>query len=110
MDWKAILDPDSPLWIPAVSGFAVGALITAVIAGIVIARLRTRIAIAETERKGQQAVEEERRAALERAEAQLGSTFSDLARQSLQSNSETFLTLAKEHLGRHEQKAQGDLE
>lgn len=105
-----MLDPDSPLWMPAVFGFAAGALITAVIAGIVIARLRARIAIAETERKGQQAVEEERRAALERAEAQLGSTFSDLARQSLQSNSETFLTLAKEHLGRHEQKAQGDLE
>jgi len=110
MDWKVILDPDSPLWMPAVAGLVFGALVTAVIAGIVIARLRTRIAIAESEMKGQLAVEEERRAALERAEAQLGSAFSDLARQSLQSNSETFLTLAREHLGRHEQKAHGELE
>lgn len=110
MDWKTLFDPDSPLWLPAVAGLAIGVLLTAVVAGIVISRLRTRVAITEAEMKGQQALEEERRTALERAEAQLGSTFSDLARQSLQSNSETFLTLAREHLGRHEQKAQGDLE
>ena len=111
MDWQAILGPDFAAWaVPAALGLVTGVLLAALIAAIRISRLNTRLAVAESDLKAQEAVDSERRAAIEQAEKQLSAAFSELARQSLQSNSEVFLTLARERLGQHEEKAKGDLD
>jgi len=111
MDWQAILGPDFAAWaVPATLGLVTGILLAALIAAIRISRLNTRLAVAESDLKAQEAVDSERQAAIEQAERQLSAAFSELARQSLQSNSEVFLTLARERLGHHEEKAKGDLD
>ena len=51
----------------------------------------------------------EREHALELAASELRSTFSDMASRSLQSNSETFLKLAEQNLGRQHERARGEL-
>ena len=111
MDWQLFLSSEVATWaIPALAGLLVGALLTALLAAIRIARLNTRLAVAEKDLKAQEALEAERVAAIEQAEKSLSAAFAELARQSLQSNSEVFLSLAKQHLGQHEEKARGDME
>jgi len=111
MDWQLFLSSEVATWaIPALAGLLVGALLAALLAAIRIARLNTRLAVAEKDLKAQEALEAERVAAIEQAEKSLSAAFSELARQSLQSNSEVFLSLAKQHLGQHEEKARGDME
>jgi DNA recombination protein RmuC len=111
MDWQLFLSSEVATWaIPAFAGLLVGALLAALLAAVRIARLNTRLAVAEKDLKAQEALEAERVAAIEQAEKSLSAAFAELARQSLQSNSEVFLSLAKQHLGQHEEKARGDME
>jgi DNA recombination protein RmuC len=110
MDWTTLINDTQTWGPPALAGLAVGILLAALVAAVRLSRLRTRIALAEASVKHQAAVEEEREQALEKAEAQLALAFSELASQSLQSNSEAFLNLARERLGRHDERAKGDLD
>jgi len=111
MDWHAIFGPEIATWaLPATVGLITGALLAALIIGIRMSRLSTRLAVTERDLKAQEALETERRTAIEQAEKQLSAAFSELARQSLQSNSEVFLSLARERLGQHEEKAKGELD
>ena len=57
----------------------------------------------------QQALENERQVAIEAANAQITRAFSELANQSLRANSETFLKLAEQNLGTHQEKAKREL-
>jgi len=111
MDVQAIFTPAMAAWmVPAAVGLVTGILLAALVFGIRMSRLGTRLAVTERDLKAQEALEAERKAAIEQAEKQLSGAFSELARQSLQSNSEVFLSLARERLGQHEERAKGDLE
>lgn len=110
MDWTTFIGDLQTWGPPALAGMVVGILLAALVAAIRLSRLKTRIALAEATLENQAAVEEERLQAIEKAEAQLALSFSELANQSLRSNSEAFLNLAKEHLGRHDERAKGDLD
>ncbi len=111
MDWQAIVGTDWAAWaLPAAVGLVTGVLLAALIIGVRMSRLRTRLAVAERDLKAQEALESERKAVIAQSEQQLSVAFSELARQSLQSNSEVFLSLARERLGQHEEKAKGELD
>lgn len=100
----------NPLWLeiggPALLvGLALGALL-----GWFSSRRRTRQLQLELEErdktvKSQEALEAERRIALEAAKSDLAQSFSDLTQQSLRSNSEQFLKLAEQNLGAHNERA-----
>jgi DNA recombination protein RmuC len=110
LDWHALYSsPEFRLALACTGGFAIGLLVAAFVAGRRLADARMRLAVAESELRNQRSIEEERRATIEQAEAQLAASFAELARSSLRSNSETFLALAREHLGRHQERAAGDL-
>lgn len=100
---------DEWLWLVIVSGVVVGAILGALIAG---ARARQRsqslhveIAVLKAQLKGEEQLEREHHAALERSVERLKSSFDTIANSSLRSNSELFLQLAREHLGQHQQSA-----
>lgn len=93
----------------AAGGLALGLLLGWLLGRRGRAALDTELEVARRTIKDQEIIEAERRQALERAEQQLASTFNELARESLKSNSETFLALAREHLGQHQAQARGDL-
>jgi DNA recombination protein RmuC len=100
---------DEWLWLVIVSGVVVGAVFGALIAG---ARARHRsqslhveIAVLKAQLKGEEQLEREHHAALERSVERLKSSFDTIANSSLRSNSELFLQLAREHLGQHQQSA-----
>jgi DNA recombination protein RmuC len=59
--------------------------------------------------KTQDALQLEREGAFEAATGRLARAFSDLANQSLKSNSENFLRLAEQNLGAHQEKAKREL-
>jgi DNA recombination protein RmuC len=110
MDWQVWLaDPNLRLALAVSGGFALGLLIAALVASSRLGKLRTAIAVAEAELHNREALEAERKAAIEHAENQLGAAFAELSRSSLRSNNEAFLALAREHLGRHQERAAGDL-
>lgn len=92
-----------------VTGLALGAL-------LVWLAMRTRqkrsaedIAALEIRIKNQDSLQQEREIAFEAANAQLTRAFSELANQSLKSNSENFLRLAEQNLGAQQEKAKHDL-
>jgi DNA recombination protein RmuC len=89
--------------------FALGAALGALVALLWRARREQRLRIeAEVLRlqvKTEEAVSAEREQALSRAREQLQGVFGDLARDSLKSNSELFLQLARERLERQQQDA-----
>ncbi len=89
--------------------FALGAALGALAALLWRARREQRLRI-DTELlrvriKTEEAVSAEREQALARAREQLQAVFGELARDSLKSNSELFLQLARERLGRQQQDA-----
>lgn len=97
------------LWLVIICGLAVGAIFGALIAS---ARARQRsqslhveIAVLKAQLKGEEQLEREHQAALERSIERLKSSFDSIANHSLRSNSELFLQLAREHLGQHQQSA-----
>jgi DNA recombination protein RmuC len=85
-----------------------------VLAGLWFARRREQqlaveLAVAQAQLKTQEQVERERMTSLDHAMTKLTSSFDSVAGQSLRANSETFLKLAREHLGQHQQAAVANL-
>lgn len=72
-------------------------------------RLQESLAILETRIKDQDALQRERDSLFELATARLAAAVSDLANQSLKSNSENFLRLAEQNLATHQEKAKREL-
>jgi DNA recombination protein RmuC len=103
-----------PLWIeiggPALAGgIVLGALIAWLIARGRQKRLADDIRLLESRIKDQSALQTERDSAYEAATTQLATAFSNLANQSLKSNSETFLRLAEQNLGAQHERAKREL-
>ena len=104
----------NPLWIefggPALAaGLLLGGLIVWLVfrarqrrQGETVAALGDRI-------KDQEALQVERDSAFEAATSRLATSFSNLANKSLKSNSETFLRLAEQNLGAHQERAKREL-
>jgi len=72
-------------------------------------QLQRLLVLRESEIKAQDALQFEREAAFEQANGQLTKAFSELANQSLRSNSENFLRLAEQNLGTQQEKAKREL-
>ena len=70
---------------------------------------RRRTQRLEAQIKNQEAIQNEREVAFEAANAQITRAFSELANQTLKSNSETFLQLAEQNLGTQQEKAKREL-
>jgi len=83
-------------------GLLLGALITWLIAS-------RRHAPLEAAVKNEEALQRERNIAFETARSQLTSAFTEMANQSLKSNSENFLRLAEQNLGAQQIQAKRDL-
>jgi DNA recombination protein RmuC len=83
-------------------GLVLGALLTWIFYHRRQHRLESRI-------KNQEALQQEREIAFEAANSQLTRAFSELANQSLKSNSENFLRLAEQNLGTQQEKAKREL-
>jgi DNA recombination protein RmuC len=103
------LDSNTSIWILAAASLIVGALLGAL---FVAWRTRKRsetlhveLAILKAQAKTEQQLEQERQESLKLAIERVTSTFDSVAGQSLRSNSEMFLKLAREHLGQHQQRA-----
>src|ERR1700684_3537351 len=96
---------DGAIWVAFLLGAAIGAL-----AVLVWRTRRERTSAIETELlraglKSEESLSAERELALTRAREQLQAVFGELARDSLQSNSEVFLQLARERLTRQQADA-----
>lgn len=105
---------DTTLSYLLLGAFATGALLGALITTIICLR---RIGRVESEReslraslRGQEQLAMERDRALAAASNELRVAFDDLANQSLSSNSEAFLRLATENLGKYQTQATADLD
>jgi len=83
-----------------------GLLLGALIAWLLASRRHARL---EAVVNNQDALQRERDIAFEAARSQLTTAFTDLANQSLKSNSENFLRLAEQNLGAQQDKAKRDL-
>jgi DNA recombination protein RmuC len=95
-------------------GVAAGALLIGCAVGALLAAWRYRgrshklhleLAVLQAQVKTEEQLERERRDSLERATERIKSSFDSIAGESLRSNSELFLQLAREHLGQHQQSA-----
>lgn len=96
--------------LPAVLiGLALGALLAWLVARDRLRRLRHSVQLLETQIKAQDALQRERESAFETATSRLATSFSELANQSLKSNSDNFLRLAEQNLGAHQEKAKREL-
>lgn len=102
----------------ALAGIVAAALALGLLIGYLVAQLRASrhagaLAAALEGARARLASEEERHAAqvslLAHSETRLRAAFDELAAASLRSNSEVFLTLARETLGREQAEAQGAL-
>ncbi|HJY37021.1 MAG TPA: DNA recombination protein RmuC, partial [Steroidobacteraceae bacterium] len=67
--------------------------------------LHLELAVVRAQVKTDERIDSEREEALNQAIERLRSTFDHVAGQSMRSNSEVFLKLAREHLGQHNQNA-----
>jgi len=96
---------------PVYLQIGIPALIGGLVLGALVAWLyfRRRQGHLESKIKTQASLEQEREIAFEAANAQLTRAFSELANQSLKSNSESFLRLAEQNLGAQQEKAKRDL-
>ena len=104
----------SPLWIefggPALAaGLLLGGLIAWLIFRSRQRRLQETIEALSDRIKDQDALQVERDSAFEAATSRLATAFSDLANQSLKSNSENFLRLAEQNLGAQHERAKREL-
>jgi DNA recombination protein RmuC len=107
------LDSNSFVWIVGALSLGLGVLLGAL---IVMWRSRKRsealhveLAILKAKLKTEQQLEQERQQALNLTLERLKASFDSVAGQSLRSNSESFLQLAREHLGQHQQHATASL-
>lgn len=90
-------------------GLLLGLLVMWLIARRRENRLLGELDQAEASLKNQEAVQQERDAAFELANARLTQAFSEISNRSLRANSDTFLKLAEQNLGTHQEKAKRDL-
>lgn len=67
--------------------------------------LHVELAVLKSQVKAEAQLEHERQESLDRASERIKAAFETVAGQSLRSNSEVFLKLAREHLGQHQQGA-----
>ena len=91
-----------------------GGLVFGLLLGILFTRPRSnelvrQLAVAEADLKNQQTLENERDEALSLAAERMTASFGQLANDQLRSHSETFLKLARENLGSHQERAKADL-
>ena len=91
------------------AGLALGALVAWLAMRARQKRSAEDIAALEARIKNQDSLQQEREIAFEAANAQLTRAFTELANQSLKSNSENFLRLAEQNLGAQQEKAKHDL-
>ena len=91
------------------AGLVLGALLGHLRAARRIEALRVELAAAQVRLESQAARESERIAQLEQSETRLKSAFDSVAAASLRSNSEMFLKLARESMGRDQAVAAGTL-
>ncbi|MFK8029478.1 MAG: DNA recombination protein RmuC [Gammaproteobacteria bacterium] len=91
------------------AGLLLGALIVSIFALRKLGAARTRTAVLEAQLKHEQELTDEREQAFNLAGHQLRTSFDHLATQSLKDNSESFLRLAHENLGKFQTKAEADL-
>lgn len=96
-----------------IAALLVGVLLGAFI-HLLLSRRRTEalhveLAIAKAQVKTEQQLEQERQQALNLTLERLKASFDSVAGQSLRANSESFLQLAREHLGVHQQRANANL-
>ena len=73
-------------------------------------KLLRELADAEASLKNQEAIQAEREAAFELANAKLTQAFADIANRSLRANSDTFLKLAEQNLETRQAKVESDFE
>jgi DNA recombination protein RmuC len=90
-------------------GLVIGAFIVWSIGRQRRKKLIDQIGLIENDLKNQETLQSERETAFELANAKLTAAFSDLANQSLRSNSENFLRLAEQNLGTQQEKAKREL-
>ncbi len=93
-----------------VAGAGVGALACALWRNARESRLRIETEVLRARLKSDEALAAERNQALERARDQLKAAFSELSRESLQSNNTMFLTMARERLAEQQTAAAHTLE
>ena len=100
-------------WILAAAGLA-GLIVGAMIAGLYllnkISRMRARNSALDAQLKSQDQLREEREEALKQAETRLAASMIEQTGKSFREHSETFLKLAKENLGGHQEKAHGRMQ
>jgi DNA recombination protein RmuC len=92
-----------------------GGVVVGLLFGLWLARRREQqfavdLAVAKSQLKTQEQLEQERVTAIEHAMTKLTMSFDSVAGQSLRANSEVFLKLAREHLGAHHQVAAATLQ
>lgn len=92
-----------------VIGIVLGALIAWLIGRRRAEKLQRELSDLGGRLKSQEALQTEREAAFELANARLTRAFAELANQSLRSNSEHFLKLAEQNLGTQQEKAKREL-
>jgi len=90
-------------------GLLLGLLIMWVIGHQRRKRLLGELEQAAANLKSQEALQEEREVAFELANARLTQAFADISNRSLRANSDTFLKLAEQNLGTHQEKAKREL-
>lgn len=86
-------------------GVVLGALLVAWRARRRSEQLHIELAVLRSQVKTEEQLERERQVSLDRAMEKLQGAFDSVAGDSLRSNSELFLRLAREHLGQHQQSA-----
>ena len=100
-------------WILAAAGLA-GLIVGAMVAGLYllnkISRMRARNSALDAQLKSQDQLREEREEALKQAETRLAASMIEQTGKSFREHSETFLKLAKENLGGHQEKAHGRMQ
>jgi DNA recombination protein RmuC len=96
---------DAGLWMAFAVGATLGALAVLVWRARREQSLRIDTEVLRARLKSEETVSAEREQALTRAREQLQAVFGELARDSLQSNSEVFLQLARERLARQQSDA-----
>ncbi len=95
------------LW--GIAGFVAGTLIAVVVAVVRNGRLRERLAVAESRIDDEARHRAEQQTLIDTAEERLGDAFEALAGHALRGNSESFLALARESLGRQWDHAESRL-
>ncbi len=104
-------EPDT--LIAGLGALLLGVLLGGLVVGLVGARRRSRleaeVAVLETRIGQLTQTSEEREEMLDQVSDRLAHTFDALADRSLTANSETFLRLAREHLGSHQTAASAEL-